>query len=299
MLAFGTGDQQAAPIAAPGPQTPASKGFGPAYSSAFVSIWVGFMNKALASALRRLSRGVDKVASLGGHRFVRDHSLGIAHGEYLLRQLVKFLDFDMVFDVGGNAGQYGTQVRHAFGYRGAMISFEPMPHAAGRIRELARNDLQWRVMECAIDDVRGHATFNVMAGDQFSSLLAPSKEFAGRFQGKHIVQRTIDVQVITLPDAVMQAPDFSRGLLKLDTQGTELRLLRGGVDALAKFPAIQMEVGFQTLYEGEAHYEEVVSQLDQWGYRLCALFPNNLGHFPHLLEMDAVFLRKEHFPELP
>ncbi|KAF0162134.1 MAG: FkbM family methyltransferase [Rhodocyclaceae bacterium] len=257
------------------------------------------MKKPLVSMLRQASRSLDKIARLGRHRFVRDHSLGVAHGEYQLQQLFSLLDVDMVFDVGGNAGQYGTQIRQTIGYRGAMFSFEPMPHAADQIRIAARNDPAWQIRECAVDDVRGRATFNIMAGDQFSSLLAPSKEFEGRFHGQHSVQRTIDVEVITLRDAVIQAPRFARGLLKLDTQGTELRLLRGGVDSLSHFPAIQMEVGFQMLYEGEGRYTEVVDQLDEWGYRLSALFPNNQGHFPHLLEMDAVFLRKEHFPELP
>jgi len=257
------------------------------------------MKKPLVSLLRQVSRSLDRIARLGKHRFIRDHSLGVAHGEYQLKQLFDLLDVDMVFDVGGNAGQYGKQIRQTIGYRGTMFSFEPMPHAADLIRAAARNDPAWQIKECAVDDVRGRATFNVMAGDQFSSLLPPSKEFEGRFYGQHSVQRTIDVDVITLHDAVMQAPSFSKGLLKLDTQGTELRLLRGGVDSLSYFPAIQMEVGFQMLYEGEGRYAEVVDQLDEWGYRLSALFPNNQGHFPHLLEMDAVFLRKEHFPELP
>lgn len=257
------------------------------------------MTKYLIPLLRKISRLTDRVARLGKHRFVRDHSLGVAHGEYQMKRLFALLDVDMVFDVGGNAGQYGKQIRQSIGYRGAMVSFEPMPHAADLIRIAARNDPAWQVREYAMDDVRGRATFNIMAGDQFSSLLQPSKEFDGRFYGQLSVQRAIDVEVITLRDAVMQVPSFSRGLLKLDTQGTELRLLRGGVDALPYFHAIQMEVGFQMLYEGEVHYTEVVDQLDKWGYRLSALFPNNQGHFPYLLEMDAVFLRKEHFTELP
>ena len=138
-----------------------------------------------------------------------------------------------------------------------------------------------------------------MAGDQFSSLLTPNKEFEGRFYGQHRVLQTVEVDVITLAGAIEGAPSFSRGLLKLDTQGTELRLLRGGVESLVRFPAVQLEVGFRALYEGESTYHEVMEQFKEWGYELCALFPNNHGHFPHLLEMDAIFLRREFIPELP
>lgn len=257
------------------------------------------MHKPLKSILKQVSHSLDHVARLGKHRFVRDHTLGIAHGEYVLRQLVAFLNIDMVFDVGANIGQYGRQLRRSVGYRGPIVSFEPLPQAAEQIRIAARSDPAWQVRECAVDNQRGRAVFNVMAGDQFSSLLAPSKEFEGRFHGQHKVQKTLDVEVVTLEDAVAETPNFTRGLLKLDTQGTELRLLHSGVGLLRRFPAIQLEVGFQTLYEGEGRYDEVVRQLEEWGYRLSALFPNNHGHFPHLLEMDAIFLRKECFPELP
>lgn len=243
--------------------------------------------------------GPDTLARFGQPRLILEKDLGVAHGEYMLRRLIAMLDVDMVFDVGGNVGQYGLQLRNQIGYRGPLLSFEPIPQAASRIRLLTQSDAAWQVRECAIDNSQGRARFNVMVGDQFSSLMAPSKQFEGRFHGQHVIRSVIEVDVITLEDAVRDAPAFGRGLLKLDTQGNELRILRGGVDALPLFPAIQLEVGFQLLYEGESGFSQTVDQLDGWGYRLCALFPNNEGHFPHLLEMDAVFLRKEFFPDLP
>lgn len=241
---------------------------------------------------------LDTSARFGRHRLVLDKDLGIAYGEYMLRRVITMLDVDMIFDVGANVGQYGLQLRKQIAYHGPLLSFEPMPRAAARIRSLAQGDAAWQVRECAIDDSRGRARFNVMIGDQFSSLLTPSKQFEGRFHGQHAIRNVIEVEAITLADAVREAPTFARGLLKLDTQGNELRILRGGVDSLARFPAIQLEVGFQLLYEGESSYSQMVDALEGWGYRLCALFPNNEGHFPHLLEMDAIFLRQEFFPEL-
>lgn len=50
---------------------------------------------------------------------------------------------------------------------------------------------------------------------------------------------------------------------------------------------------------GKHRFVRVVRQLEEWGYRLSVLFLNNHGHFSHLLEMDAIFLRKDCFPKLP
>lgn len=234
----------------------------------------------------------------GNLSLVQKRNLGIAYGEYTLQRLLALIDVDMVFDVGANVGQYASQLRRQLGYRGPLLSFEPIPAAAARLRTLAGEDRNWQVRECAIDAEPGRARFNVMAGDQFSSLLAPSQQFEGRFHGQHAVAQVIEVEAITLRDAVDAAPAFTRGLLKLDTQGSEMRILRASVDALARFPAVQIEVGFQALYEGEEDFHQVLAAFDAWGYRLCALFPNNQGHFPHLLEMDAIFLRQAFFPPL-
>lgn len=257
------------------------------------------MRSGVVRALKMVSNGIDRVAQAGQHRFIRETKAGIAHGEHVLKQLFALLDVDTVFDVGANVGQYAQQLRGDVGYRGAIVSFEPLPHAAQRVRQLAQSDASWRVVECAIDDRAGKTTFNIMSGDEFSSLLPPSKDFEGRFHGQHHIESSITVDVITLADAVAMAPDMRRGLLKLDTQGTELRLLAGGLESLQRFPAVQMEVAFKALYEGEETFETVVRRLDAWGYELCALFPNNHGHFPHLVEMDSIFLRRDCMPALP
>lgn len=232
-------------------------------------------------------------------RTIRKEDLGIIYGEYTLGRVMSMIDVDMVFDVGANIGQYGLLMRHHMGYRGPLISFEPIPRAVAQLKTLSSQDPSWQVKECALDDRRGRAAFNVMAGDQFSSLLAPSKQFEGRFFGQHTIREVIEVDVIALDDAVSEVPPFSRGLLKLDTQGNELRILRGAKHALHHFPAIQLEVGFQPLYEGAAGFDEAVQTLNDLGYALCALFPNNYGHFPYLLEMDAIFLRRELYPAFP
>lgn len=247
--------------------------------------------------VRALGRKVAQ-GRVRGRQLVRRAELGLRYGELILERTLQHVQADTVLDIGANAGQYGRQLRQALDFRGTIISFEPIPEVAEQLREQVRADPRWHVHAVAVDERPGTATFHVMAGSQFSSLLTPAAEFEGRFGGKAAVSRTVEVPVITLSDAARMAGDCSHTLLKLDTQGTELRILRGGAQVLAQFPAIQLELGLHQLYQGESGYREVIDALDGWGFALAGLFPNNLGHFPHLLESDAVFLRADLLPEL-
>src|ERR1700692_3194856 len=92
-------------------------------------------------------------------------ALGNALNVYLVRkgrawllpeeeELTRFFsafDIDCVFDVGANAGQYATRLRE-MGFRGFIISVEPIPKFAAQLRAAASRDDRWFVEAVALDD---------------------------------------------------------------------------------------------------------------------------------------------------
>src|ERR1700761_8943882 len=120
--------------------------------------------------------------------FERDH----------LHQFLRHFEVDCVFDVGANAGQYARMLRTEVGYQGNIISFEPIPELAGQLREQAAAESRWFVEELALDQQEGHATFNVLAGDQFSSLHSVSDAGADLFKKQTRLTRRIDVRTSTV-----------------------------------------------------------------------------------------------------
>jgi FkbM family methyltransferase len=257
------------------------------------------MSQTIHHLLAAASGMGDSLARLAGHRFVPTDNLGIAYGEELVRKSIRFLDVDMVFDVGASRGQYAIQLRRHVGYQGPLISFEPLAEPAAQLRRVSQSDPKWEVRQCAMAADTGTTTINVMAEDEFSSLLTPEPSFDGRFRGGLRVVAHETVPTLSLPEAVNDAPPFRRGLLKLDTQGTELQILRAGRSVLPLFPVIQVEVGFARVYNFGATFEELHQELTEVGFRLSGLFPNNRGHFPHLFDMDAVLIRDEFLTEVP
>lgn len=55
-----------------------------------------------------------------------------------LRRVFARYDVDCVFDVGGNRGQYARMLRRRAGYRGLIVTFEPIPEAAAELRTNAQ-----------------------------------------------------------------------------------------------------------------------------------------------------------------
>ena len=82
---------------------------------------------------------------------------------------------DCVVDVGANRGQTGRRLRR-LGYRGSIVSFEPVPRAFEELAREAANDRAWSVHQLALGREDGTTTMNVVPGT-LSSLREPT-EFA-------------------------------------------------------------------------------------------------------------------------
>ena len=81
-------------------------------------------------------------------------------------------------------------------------------------------------------------------------------------------------------------------LLKIDTQGTERRVLDGARGVLPRIAAVQMELSVVPVYDGEPSYLDSIRHMAELGF-VPALFIT--GYFnrrtARLIGMDGVFVR--------
>src|SRR5258708_15140019 len=89
----------------------------------------------------------------------------------VLQAVFRDHDIGFVLDVGANSGQYGVLIRDC-GFRGPIISFEPLTVAHERLVARAARDRRWTVAKrVALGAGSGHSTINVAANSVSSSLL--------------------------------------------------------------------------------------------------------------------------------
>jgi len=227
-----------------------------------------------------------------GVDIVRRGRAAVTLEKQYLRRLLKELAIDCVFDVGANEGQYGEMLRE-IGYKGPIVSFEPGPVALDALRRRAGRDRNWFVEGVALDERERDAVFNLTAHSEFSSLKTPSTAETELFrsQNKTTEQLVLRTQTLTpFVRAYGSKLGFSRPLLKLDTQGNDMNVVRGALEVIKEFVALQSELSIKRLYEDQPNYIQSIELYTSLGFELGALTPNNAGQFPLLFELDCVML---------
>jgi FkbM family methyltransferase len=188
--------------------------------------------------------------------------------------LVRVYGINCVLDVGANRGQYGLELRAA-GYRGEIVSFEPVPAVYEQLRAVARADGRWRTHAYALGRTDTTATINVARGSVMSSFLSANQYAQGRFGEQVSVASAIDVPVRRL-DAVFEeivghvgAP---RVLLKMDTQGFDLEVFAGLGERRSEVVALQSEVSVIPIYANMPRMPDAIALYETHGFELTGLF---------------------------
>ncbi|MBT8340863.1 MAG: FkbM family methyltransferase [Desulfatitalea sp.] len=119
----------------------------------------------------------------------------------------------------------------------------------------------------------GDADFHQFSSRGESSGLLPDPRFAALFAGPNfVVDRTMRVKTTTLDSFFLSNPALSRpDMIKLDTQGTELSILKGAEACLKTASMVEVEVEFLPLYEGQALFEDVLAFMRSHGFELLFL----------------------------
>ncbi len=217
--------------------------------------------------------------------------------EHHLGRFLSHFRVDCVFDVGANRGQYRDVLRKRIGYKGLIISYEPLPAGIGEMqkKKAAESDDIWFIEPIALDEVAGEVEFNEMSSDQFSSFHIPSHEEISKFSQQNVVKNRLKIHSGTLADQLSKYHGilkFDRPFLKMDTQGHELSVFKGAGDRYKEFVGLQSELSMRKLYNDSLDYYEVINFYKSRGFELTALVPNNQGHFPDLVELDCIMYRK-------
>jgi FkbM family methyltransferase len=198
---------------------------------------------------------------------------------------------DLVLDVGANVGQYAATLREC-GYRGRIVSFEPLTSAFSQLEAIAKADPLWDVENIGLGDLDGRATINIAGNSQSSSLLdmlpahvkaAPVSAYVGKEE--------ITVCRLDSVFGKYHRPG-DRTFLKLDAQGYERNILEGASLSMTNILGLQLEMSIEPLYSTEMPYLEMLEHLAGMGFTLASIEPGFGDPVTgRMLQMDGIFFR--------
>jgi FkbM family methyltransferase len=199
---------------------------------------------------------------------------------------------DLVLDVGANTGQFALALRR-IGYKGRIVSFEPLSAAHATLAAAARAEPMWAVHpRCAVGDRDGETEINVAGNSVSSSVLPMTHTHATAAPGSAYVGRE-SVPMVRLDSiAGSYLSGANRPFLKIDTQGFEWQVLEGARETLPRIKGILCEMSLVPLYAGQRLWKETLAKIEGEGFSLWALqtaFTDPQDG--RTLQMDGIFFR--------
>jgi FkbM family methyltransferase len=198
-----------------------------------------------------------------------------------------------IIDVGANRGQFALEARAVFP-DAHLVCFEPQPEAFEALQRLAPEfQAGLSPVNAALGDTEGVVKMQVHLDWDYSSSLLSTTGLAHELYPLQIRQSTIDVRLTTL-DAFFASwptslePDI---LIKIDAQGYDDRVIRGGRSLFGKARACVVEINLDSLYQDQASFRGIFHLLDELGYRYAGNMDQSYASDGHIVFIDAVFVR--------
>ena len=194
------------------------------------------------------------------------------------------LDVRTVFDVGANIGKKARHYRKLFP-EARIYCFEPVPATFEKLNRWARQ--QGGAVEA----------FNMALGSQpgtthihWNQLHSGGSTVLSPLADREHEYVSLPVRMETLDSMARQLDVEDEIFVKIDVEGFDMEVIRGGMNLLARASAVIIEIALEEQPSGGPQFRDFINALDRLGY----LYRGNLSHgyvdgIPRLA--DAVFIK--------
>jgi FkbM family methyltransferase len=191
-------------------------------------------------------------------------------GRYAFRDMMAFTkagEAPVIFDVGANTGTTVAEFRRRFA-SATIHSFEPSPDTFSRLLSNVGALPGVFPNNFALGSRSGSGIFVENESPDMSSFLPPGVDCWGKVSGRKVLP------ISTLDDyCAAHNVDFI-DILKSDTQGYELEVLKGASETFAcnRVHMVYLEIIFSDMYEGLPRFDEVCRLLLDSRFRLVSFY---------------------------
>lgn len=198
-------------------------------------------------------------------------------------------------DAGANVGNWTEALLSVFAPE-RIIAVECEPRLVGPLRSRFASIPCVEVVDAALAESDGTATFHQLRHPAGSSLLRPRTDIAREFAANSWdVIGEVSVKKISYDQLVAKEAEVS--ILKIDIQGAEMGVLSNSRAGLPRTKSVIMEVLFTPHYENDSGFSEIHQLMAQKGFGLYR-FSSPYDRGARALYADAVYVREDILQQL-
>lgn len=177
-----------------------------------------------------------------------------------------------------------------------VYCFEPIHKSFLELKENMQGIQNVKLINKALGAISGETRINILNRITSSSLLNVSNNIDDPFFAESLrEQMTEDIQISTLDQEI--PVDLKVSIIKIDVQGYELEVLKGGIETLKRTDFIVLEMQNHFYYKNAPLYFELDNFLRHQQFICWDIIPSIRKNYK-LMEWDAIFVSDRFLNEL-
>ncbi len=197
----------------------------------------------------------------------------------------------VMYDIGARLGIHYLYTELLNLQNFSVIGFEPDQEEVTKLNNSTESGIK-KTFPFAIAESQGTRTIFITKYPGCSSLSPPNKDLLEQYLVSDYfeVLKTETIETISLDEFTKQFDVAQPDFVKIDTQGAESEILKGGQLTLNKVIGIFLETQLRELYIGAALFPDIHSFLTNLGFRLisCEYNPDLGGE---IVEFDVAYVK--------
>jgi FkbM family methyltransferase len=202
------------------------------------------------------------------------------------------LSINTVIDIGAHAGEFARKI-HGILPAATIYSVEPLYDVFRELQNNLKDIPNFKAFNCALGDKALQTTIFRNEFTPSSSLLpmAQIHKNAFPFTVKADPQ-PVEVQCL---DYIICDSDLRDNILvKLDVQGYEDKVIKGGERTISRATLVIAEISFRILYEQQPLFGEIYQLMKERGFRYVGSWEQLASPLDgRILQADAIFERND------
>jgi len=191
---------------------------------------------------------------------------------------------DFVIDIGANVGLWSISLQKKVTTTGTVCAFEPVPSTFLELQKATKNISNIVIKNIGISDRKGT---EVILCDPIA--IAPPGASLSRTV-KHIKNidqlEPVNVKLDTL-DNIFYAKNESIKFIKIDVEGHEFNVIKGGVKTIAKYkPILFIEILREYWIDNKPNNLEVAQLLLEMGYKMSQVHQDKIVNDPMTFDIN-------------